>query len=370
MTRNPNTKFRLLIVLNLIPLTLVLFFGLWGKGFHFSNDVAWIKSEPGIRFGNYGVAYTHIDDQTKSKISSTDVFSIEIAFRSEDFNLSGFNLIFSIHDGRDSDQLIVGQYKSSIIVMNGDDYAHKRKTKRIYTGIFSKPPKKWLLTITSGNEGTKLYLDGRLIQDKPHLVLRIPDENNPAITLGNSVHGNNSWRGEVYGLALHADQLKPGTIENRFRVWSRNQTFSFTKDEKPLLCFTFNEGKGTETIDNVMRIQKLSMPASFHILKKLFIIPPWSDFQANTSYFMDIIVNLLGFIPSGFALCTLLIQCGGILRKKAVLLSTISCFLLSLIIEIAQAWMPSRSSQGLDVIMNTLGAWIGTIIYQWNFRRN
>jgi VanZ family protein len=370
MIQNPKIMLRLLFILTAIILLITLYFGLQGKGFHYSNNVTWIKNGPGIHFGTYGIAYSFIEDEAKRKISSADAFSIEIAFKPENFNAARFNLIFSIHDGRDSDQLIIGQYKSSAIVMNGDDYPHKRKIKRIYSDISSKPPKKLLLTITSSsNEGTKLYVDGRLTGTRPDLILKIPDKNMPAIILGNSSHGNSSWNGEIYGLALYADKLSPDVIENHYNAWSKNHVFPLGENEKQFLCFGFKEGRGTETIDIISGIQKLSIPSKFYILKKRFISMPWSDFQDAKNFYLDIIINLLGFIPLGFTLCACLVRSKGILQKKAVLFSLIFCFILSLCIEIAQAWIPSRSSQGLDVILNTFGAWTGTMICKLIFWR-
>jgi hypothetical protein len=361
---NSDIKFMLSAGLSLTILLIVLFFGLSGKGFHFSNGVTWIKDKPGIRFGNYGIAYAIIDDdQTKHNISRLKAFSIEIAIKPEAFDLEGFNLILSLYGGKDSNQLIVGQWKSYLIAMNGDDYSNKRKIKRISTDIDSDSPEKILLTITAGEEGTKLYIDGKLLKAESNLFLKIPGDNNLKITLGNSVYGKASWRGEVYGLALYADRLEPETIEKHFKDWSKNQILSFSRSENTLLFFTFNDGKGTETIDYVSGIQKLNIPPRFQILKKSFVSLPWRDFQADKSYLIDLIINLLGFIPSGFILCALFVQAGGILQKKALLLSVFLCFLISLCIEIVQAWIPSRSSQGLDLILNTFGALMGAKLY-------
>jgi hypothetical protein len=357
---NSGIKFWLLVGLSIAILLIVLFFGLTGKGFHFSNDVSWIMDEPGIRFGNYGIAYAIIDnDQIKTSISQSKAFSIEIAFKPERFDTGGFNLILSLHAGKDSNQLIIGQWQSYIIVMNGDDYSHRRRTKRIEADIFSKQPEKVLLTITTGDEGTKLYIDGKLIKEKADLILNIPKENMLRVTLGNSVHGNNSWRGEVYGLALYADRLVAETIEAHFNAWSKNRIFPFAKDESPIVSFPLNAKTGTEAIDSVTGIQKLNIPTRFYIPEKRFLSLPWQDFEANKNFFSDFIINLLGFIPLGFVLCALFIQSGVVFQKNALIFSVVLCFLISLSIEIAQAWIPSRSSQGLDLMLNTIGAWIG-----------
>jgi len=363
MIRNSNKRFKLLVVLSVTILLLVLFFGLRGNGYKFSNDVTWIKDEPGIRFGNYGIVYAVIDkDHIKNNLSATQTFSIEIAIKPEGFNPDGFNLILSLHDGEDCNQLMVGQYKSYIVIMNGDDYENRRKIKRISADIFSKPSKKLLLTITTGDEGTKLFVDGKLIKAKSDLILTIPVENIPRLILGNSVYGNSPWRGEMYSLAFYANKLELETIENRFNSWSNTQVLPYTKNGKPILFFMFNERTGTQTTDYVTRIQKLNIPTSFLILEKRFLSPPWRYFKANKSFLMDFIVNLLGFIPLGFILCALCIQSRGIFQKKAILFSLILCFLISLCIEIAQAWIPSRSSLALDIILNTISALIGAML--------
>lgn len=366
MIQDTKVRYKLLVALSFVILMIVLFFGLRGIGFYFSNDVAWLKYEAGLRFEKYGVAYTFVDDdQIKDTISSTESFSIEIAAKPRDIDLEGFNIMLSLHDGEDHSQLIVGQWESYIIVMNDNDYSNSRKIKRISAEVFSEPPEKLLVTITTGDEGTKLYVDGKLVEARSDLVLNIPKKNTLKIILGNSVYGKHSWRGEVYGLAFYADRLGPEIIENRFNAWSKNHIFPYAKDEKPFLFFSFNEREGTEVKDYITGIQKLNIPVRYHILKKHFISPPWKDFKANKSFFNDFINNLLGFIPLGFILCALFIQSGGIFRKKAILFSVVSCFLVSLGIEVTQAWIPSRSSQVLDLMLNTIGAFIGTIVCKY-----
>jgi len=371
MAQKSNIKFKLLLVLTLAMLLVLLLFGLRGKDYHFSNDVSWMKDGPGIRFGNYGMAYAVIDDDPlKNILSRMESFSMEMGVKPETFKTGGFNILLSLHDGKDSDQLIVGQYQSYFVVMNSDDYPHIRKVKRVGANIFSKPHQKLLLTVTTGPGGTRLYIDGKLIQFRPDLILKIPKANPPRLTLGCTVHGSASWRGELYGLAFYPRELDAAAIGNHFKVWSRDQILPFSKSEDPFLFFAFNEHQGIQAMDQVAGTQKLNIPANYRILDKRFLSPPWQDFKLNGNFLMDFIVNLLGFMPFGFVLCALLIESGGVLREKAVLFSVVLCFLISLGLEVAQAWIPSRDSQMLDLILNTTGAWIAAIIYRHLFNMN
>jgi VanZ family protein len=369
--QNSKIKLKLLFAISFVMLLIILFFGLSGKGFHFSNNVNWIQYEPGIRFENYGIAYALIDkNQIKNNIAAEKAFSIEIAFKPEGFDKNGFNLLLSLHDGNDSNQLIVGQWRSYIIAMNGDDYSNRKKIKRLEADIFSKPLKKLFLTVTTGEKGTVLYIDGKLIEARSDLTLKIPQGDMLWVTLGNSVSGKNSWKGEVYGLALYPNEHDPETVESHFNAWAGNPALPFNAVGKPSLFFAFDERSGTETRDRVTGTQKLYIPASFPVLDKRFISPLWPDFRPDKNFFMDFIINLLGFIPLGFVLCALFIQTRAVTQKKAIIFSVALCFLLSLGIEIAQAWIPSRSSQELDLILNTLGAFIGALLCRPLLKRN
>ena len=79
------------------------------------------------------------------------------------------------------------------------------------------------------------------------------------------------------------------------------------------------------------------------------------------SFVKDVTVNVLGFIPFGFLLASLLRTS---LRSnwKLALVTTAAGFLLSFVIELIQAWMPSRDSSLLDLLMNTTGTLLGTLI--------
>ena len=353
---------KFLFILCAAILLAVLFFGLSGKDYHFSNNAAWIQRERGIRFDDYGIAYAPIDAQTKSKISAATAFSIEIAFKPATMDTRGFNLLLTVHGGRDADQLVIGQYQSYVIAMNGDDYSNRRKTKRIAADILSSPPARVFLTLTTGAEGTALYINGELTKARSDLTLKVPGGDVQTLTLGNSVHGKNSWRGEVFGLALYPVRLEAETVKRHFNAWSKNPTLTFDTVEKPSFLFALDEGKGTEARDQMDRFFKFHIPTGFPVLDKQFLSPLWQDFRADKSFLLDVIVNASGFLPLGFVLCALFIQSGAFTGKKAIFFSAAICFFISFVIEMAQAWIPSRSSQVLDLMLNAIGAFIGAVI--------
>jgi glycopeptide antibiotics resistance protein len=100
-----------------------------------------------------------------------------------------------------------------------------------------------------------------------------------------------------------------------------------------------------------------------HALEKIILSPPWTGWELNKNCFIAIIVNFIGFISLGFALSDALIEINGTSKKPDVLMTVALCFIISLAIEIIQAWMPSRISSMLDLMSNTSGALTGVLIY-------
>jgi hypothetical protein len=135
----------------------ILFFGLRPKDFSFSNGVNWINDRTGIHFRKYGISYTnHFNGKIKDDTTESNNLSLEIAFKIEKPYRTGFNYIFAIHNGKDDNQLLMAQWRSSIIFMNGDDYEYKRKSNRIFFDTVLLPDGPLFLTMTTGSYGTKI----------------------------------------------------------------------------------------------------------------------------------------------------------------------------------------------------------------------
>ena len=128
--------------------------------------------------------------------------------------------------------------------------------------------------------------------------------------------------------------------------------------------YFFDETGGTRALDHSGGKHHLGIPLWIHIIKKDFLAPPWVNFIFDRSFLLDVIVNSIGFIPFAFVLSATLIRVGA-LEKQAVLITIAFCFMVSLALEILQAWMPSRSSSMLDLGLNTLGACMGAFTYRF-----
>lgn len=354
------------VALSVAVLIGILIFGLSPKGYKFSNKVNWISDRPGIRFGKYGIAYTNsFFESSGDNAAKPNAFSVEIALRPANYQEKGTSFILVLHNGSDRSQLLIWQYHSWIILMNGDDYDYKRRTKRIAVNIGSQVPIPRFLAVTTGEEGTDVYLDGRFVNRKKDLTLKIPDGGKTRLLIGNSVYGKQSWQGDVYGLAFYGYALTARDIKRHFNRWIQDKNFSFAEKNKPVALYFFDEKTGVRAVDHAGGKHPLEIPVKMRILKKKILSSEWTGFKFSRSLSEDNILNLFGFIPFGFIFAATLIKFGGPLEKHYFLITILFCFTVSLVIEILQAWLPSRSSSMPDLILNTLGALIGAIILRF-----
>jgi hypothetical protein len=362
LSRQKQIPLRWLIGLSAALLLIILAAGLRPRGFRPANRVSWIRDQPGIRFSGFGIAYTDPSDGPVAYgESGPEGLSIEMALKPAGYRGRRFEFILALHNGQDSDQLVVGQWRSWLIVMNGDDYAYKEKINRISVDAAAASPTTQFVTITSGLEGTEIFLNGKSVGSKRDLALRIPNGDKVRLLLGNSVYGTHPWRGDLYGLALYRHTLTSRQAALHFNRWLQDRSFAFAGDDNPFALYLFNETAGSMVPDHAGGKFQLEIPSQMQVLEKRILAVPWHNFNFNRSFMIDAIVNLIGFIPFGFILYATLVRAGGTFEKRGILTAAAFCFLVSCALEILQAWIPSRSSSMLDLVLNTLGGWTGAI---------
>jgi VanZ family protein len=353
-----------LLVLTAAMLLLILYSGLRFKGAAITNEVTWIDTRAGIRFGSSGIVY---GNTASSAAGVTDPaqqpLSIEMALKPQAANDGRFKLLLVLHGDDDDTQLVIGQWKSWLVVMHGDDYAHKRHRPRISVNALQKPAERFL-TVASGQAGTALYLDGELIRRNADLHLHIPGgDEHTRLVLGNSVYGRHAWTGEIYGLAYFDRELTGEAIKAHYRKWSAERTFAFALKAKAVGLYLFDDGRGTKVADHAPGGNDLYIPEGMAILTKEFLAAPLHGEEFNLSLFQDMVINTTGFFPMGFLLSALMWHWRRQKFRKRLLWVMLVCGAISLSIELAQAWIPSRSSQTLDLILNTLGGGIGVLLH-------
>jgi VanZ family protein len=346
-------KKKSLTILSLILVFIALFFGLRPKTWPDVNAVHWLPNKEALVFKHPGFAY--VDNlPTFHDSNVSDGFTIHLRVAAENLSKGGFRSLAMLHDGVDQHQLAIWQWGTSIIAMNGDDYDFSRRLPRISAENVFLPGSVSSITLTSGPAGTRLFKDGMLVREIDKLILTVPANGKKLrLVLGNSVYANHSWEGELYSLAVHGQPLSPEKIQQDYENLSHD-----TADDL-LLLYTFEAGHGGSVEDRSGNNPPLLLPSRPLSLEKKFLVTPWYNFKLSKYLLIDVVVNIVGFIPLGMVLYSRLRLTRRIPPKFTTASTVILCLLLSLIIEILQGWLPARTSSMLDLSLNTLGAWLG-----------
>jgi len=358
----PSTGKRALTLLTTAMLAVILFFGLRPNTWPNINRVTWTPEAVGLMFHAPGFAYV---DNLSALLDREPDQEFAICFGASSVKqLPGFRPILMFHNGSDNKQLTIAQWGTSVIVMNGDDYSYRRKLPRISSESILDNDEPHFIGITSGINGTRLFDNGTLVAEKQDVVLRIPtDARKLQLVVGNSVYGNHSWEGTLYRLAFYDRQLTPAEMMTHCHgIADQHSTAAEVPDMHRLLLFTFDEGQGTTVHDRSGNHQPLLLPARPMALKQTFLAPPWSDFYLSKTFVKDMVVNVLGFIPLGAVLYMRLRLSSTPFGRYPACITILLCGGISLVIELAQGWLPNRSSSQLDLILNTFGAGLGVFM--------
>ncbi|HSH16728.1 MAG TPA: VanZ family protein [Verrucomicrobiae bacterium] len=344
----------------LVVVLITLWAGLDPKDYRFHNEVEWLPNRPGIHFGKYGRVQTEpLLVRAQAEELNRTGFTLELAFTPAPISGGGFQVLASFHSGEDASQLVIGQWRDQLIVMNGDDYAHRRRLLRVTadTSLFEAGPL-WL-TVTATTNGTRLYLNGEQVAANAKLQLKLPGESNPArLALGNSVHTSQSWPGELSFFALRPQRLTDHDIEERYQAWRANGERLSDPATQPLLLFRFDEGGGSIIRNHGSIPEPLTIPPRPHALGARALAHDLTGDSSDQSLALDVALNFAGFLPFGVAFALVART-----RRRGwfglLLVTTLAGCGLSLFIELGQAWIPSRDSSLRDLVLNTAGAAVG-----------
>lgn len=352
----------LLFAITSAVLLVTLFFGLRPKGYDFSNKVRWHENRAGVHFERFGLLYVPLDGRLIRELADSKDFSVEIALLPQNFSARRYQQILTITDGNDQTQFSIGQWKNSFVIMNGDDYRNRKNTWRITREIDREPQKETLLTITTGSQGTKLYLDNELTWSRQDGAFSLPSPDGVILTLGNDIYGIRPWQGSIFGLAFYNYKLDPGKIHSHFDYWANNRELKVSATDRPTVFYSFCEQKDTPVPgcweDKGPSLIFPAMP----FLEKIAFSPPLPYSGTTESFLKDSAMNFVGFIPFGFMVVASFFSAHGGPMTRSIWYTVAICFCLSVGIEYLQSWMPSRSSQTLDVILNTMGGFFGSFL--------
>ena len=330
----------------------------WPFSFHPSNHVTWLNGENGIRFNGGGIVLS------SKSFEFTDAqppagASLELWLEPSQEKYSTALLSFS--SSANPNQFRLRQAHDYLLILQ-EAFASSRHEALmpLWVPHAFQAHKRSFIAISSGTRGTTVYLNGIPVAISSTYKIRSKDFSGQLI-VGTSPVVYDTWPGKLFGLAVFGRELTADQVSEHYQAWV-NGLPEALKSDQPAELYTFGERTGSIVRNQVVSGPDLAIPVNFSVPYKPFLKPPWREFYPNQTYFQDILVNVLGFVPLGFFFCMLLSSSPG--SRKAVMATIILGALFSLTIEVLQGFIPVRDSGTTDILTNTLGTALGAILYR------
>jgi VanZ family protein len=297
----------------------------WYFGFHpfhfqlpieIKKNTASFHQSDGIQFNGLGIGYSLGSPKWLKSAIAESKFDIKLEFQTAKLDQKGPARILTISKDLHHRNLTIGQDGADLILR--------------------------IRTLLSNQNGYPPYRIKDVFIDKKWQRLHIsitPDKLN--ISLNNTVH--------VANFVPH----------NPISQWSPNYQLALGNE------FTNNRSwqgiirhvvirSGKQQIDYAKK-ENLFFPEYLVLGNASYNLIPFSEDAKTFKPIVDWVINLLGFIPFGFFIMIFT-------KNRLTVFKAVSiCALLSLSIEIGQLFLIRRSSEIEDIILNTIGGFLGIL---------
>lgn len=343
----------------------LLIAGLWPLNFNPKNGVVWVHEGRGIRFDGRGIAIRTPENRSlKPLLNEPAPVTIEFRIKPQAEPTGSLPQIISLYDGSSGEGFFVGQWKSSLIIRSGASRSPgSRDYRDVGIGGVLVKDREVFVTITSGNGDTSIFLNGALRRVVKRFSLYSAGTGDSGIlVLGTAPSGKKGWTGIISGLAFYNRALSGDEVFRSADCWRRTGLPLFRGTGGPSALYLFDEGNGNTVHNREGYGSDLLIPISFRPIKTIFLEPNLNRVGTNRSFLSDVALNILGFIPFALFQGGLLLVRTSLRRPHACLLTVLLGSGLSLFIEMVQAYLPTRSSDLIDLICNILGSLFGVLL--------
>ena len=346
----------------------MLITGLWPFNFKPVNKVTWLGDRNGINFYGHGMVISADSwNKEQNSLFPDKSISMEIWLNALT-ETSSLPSIMTLYDEKTPYIFFVGQWRSHLAIRSRTDDPAARKPGKSYQeiGVSNALLKNvdTFITITSGPEGTAIYQNGTRARFYPRHRLLSGYKGDPlSLILGNSHSSGSYWTGYLSGLAIYNRALTNKQVSRNYLDWI-HKGVPPAEENGCVALYLFDERKGSVVHDHMNSGHQLMIPEIFKPVKlNVLHFPLHDDFQWNRSFFQDITINIIGFIPFGFFCAGLLIKTRGFTMSAIYMITVLFGIVFSLAIELLQVYLPTRDSSLLDLICNVVGTIMGLIVF-------
>lgn len=354
---------RQLFILALVITAILLGVGLRPFNYRPRNNVSWNVALSSLDFT--GPAAVYALGKFPPDLMDTDRgLTLEIGIKPARSYNRNLPQILTLSDEDGWELLMIGQWKDNLIIRNIEESRHGKLTlKEAGFGQVLITDRRSLITLVFTEKEVRLFIDGEPMGKSALPLPKVRHRAQYLLSLGSAPTAKATWHGQIYGAGLISRDLDDEEIGERAAAWKRSGIFPAVKDPHHVFLFSFDTGVRSYADNTAGKDWDLVIPGTLKPPRRDFLVLPWKEFDPTRSYMLDMVVNLLGFIPFGGIICLLLLDTPHSESKWDVLAGTVIIgSLLSLFIEVNQGFLFSRASSLVDLFMNTLGAGLGALV--------
>jgi hypothetical protein len=341
--------------------------GLWPFNLFPRNQVTWLPTGKGLRFGDHGVVFSRGPVQrTRPKHDSSCTLAIRLQPDAVMRGASGTPL--GIYTPENPSQFKLMQWRDVLLIRRDyrDADNHPKTTEVDLDHAFlTREPVSF--TITSGPDGSVAYRNGMRAVGIIRTGLSCEDFTGQLV-LGDSATIDSAWRGNILDLVIYDRELTPLEIASKYASWHGNQTVQERGGDQHIVArYTFSEGRGQNVHGEPSSAPDLYIPEIFKVPHKKMLMWPWEESHDKLEL-RDLAINIFGFVPFGFVFAAYLTWNRNI--RHATIVTILCGAAISLMIEILQEYIPGRDSGILDIFTNTFGTFFGVLLFRWAPMKN
>lgn len=341
-----------------------MYAGLAPLEFEPENAVRWSQPGPGLLFERSGIAFSETPVVWPVSEQPGEV-SVELWVVPADEPDDRMGHVFAIFDGSRIDPLLVGQWKSGLVVRNrvADGSGSVRYRELGALGDLRRDEPRFI-AVTSSAQGTAVYLDGHETGHRSNIpVIDAGEAFGGRLVLGNSASGTAPWQGELQGIAVYRRALTAEAIARHHARVAAGAVSMLAGEPGLVALYPFDEGSGDSAGSRVAGGPRLHLPAAFRRLRTQTLQLPELRGRRPATIGWDALLNVLGFAPLGFFAVAAARRRGWGAGGGVVIGAVALGVGLSLGIELVQVELPARVSSATDLVCNALGtalgAWLG-----------
>lgn len=351
--QGPPARQRLIGLVCIGVLCVILSLGWWP--FHVpENGARWIGAQPGLRLGKDSTIFS-----TAALAADSQAGSIEMWVQAAEVWGGGALLSFAQPGGHSSFSI---QQSQTYLLLETDAGAASGRSRRakVYVPDVFRRKGPVFLTVTADNAATQIYVDG--LPARPTRRWRVsPEAFAGRLILGDLPGQGSTWKGILRGVALYRKTLSPVEVRRQYEAWRRQGRPKLSAGERCTALYLFNEGAGRVVHSRAGSGPDLQIPPRYMVIDKKVLEPFWEEFRiSGGGYWRSALKNIVGFLPVGFVFYAYLAW----RTRRALAWTVVLGFLISLTIEVGQIYLPTRDSGTTDLITNTLGTYLGVLLYR------